>query len=88
MPCRMRAILLLSWCACFVYASQLSMRKVDGLVFTEEVNMDRLEKHIFACKLDLDGGRGGGAQLENMLAERLMHESALLMRTLRSYAVP
>ncbi len=65
------------------------MREVDGLVFTEEeVNLDRLEKHIFVWKLDLEGGGGRGAQIENMLAERLMRESALLMRTLQSYAVP
>jgi hypothetical protein len=62
---------------------------VDGLVYTEEeVNLDRLEKHIFVWKLDLEGGGGRGAQIENLLAERLMRESALLMRTLQSYAVP
>jgi hypothetical protein len=65
------------------------MREVDGLVFTEEeVDLDRLEKQIFVWKLDLEGGRGGKTQLESMLAERLMRESALLMRTLLSYASP
>jgi hypothetical protein len=65
------------------------MREVDGLVFTEEeVNLDRLEKHIFVWKLDMEGGRGGSSPLESMLAERLMRESALLMRTLMSYVPP
>jgi hypothetical protein len=63
------------------------MREVDGLVYTEEeVNLDRLEKHIFVWKMDLEGTRGSKSKLEMMLAERLMRESALLMRTLRSYA--
>jgi hypothetical protein len=56
------------------------MREVDGLVFTEEeVNLDRLEKHVFVWKLDLEGGRGRSSPLEVMLAERLMRESALLI---------
>jgi hypothetical protein len=66
------------------------MREVDGLVYTEEeVNLDRLEKHIFVWKLDLEGGVGeSNLHLEALLAKRLMRESALLMQTLRSYAVP
>jgi hypothetical protein len=63
------------------------MREVDALVYTEEeVNLDRLEKHIFVWKMDLEGTRGSKSALESMLAERLMRESALLMRTLRTYA--
>jgi hypothetical protein len=59
-------------------------------VYTEEeVNLDRLEKHIFVWKLDLEGGIGeSNLHLEALLAKRLMRESALLMQTLRSYAVP
>jgi hypothetical protein len=66
------------------------MREVDGLVYTEEeVNLERLEKHIFVWKLDLEGGVGeSNLHLEALLAKRLMRESALLMQTLRSYAVP
>ncbi len=66
------------------------MREVDGLVYTEEkVKLDRLEKHIFVWKLDLEGGMGdSNLHLEALLAERLMRESALLMQTLKSYAVP
>jgi hypothetical protein len=59
-------------------------------VYTEEeVNLERLEKHIFVWKLDLEGGVGeSNMHLEALLAKRLMRESALLMQTLRSYAVP
>ena len=66
------------------------MREVDGLVYTEEeVKLDRLEKHIFVWKVDLEGSMGeSNLHLEALLAERLMRESALLMQTLRSYAVP
>jgi hypothetical protein len=66
------------------------MREVDGLVYTEEeVKLDRLEKHIFVWKLDLEGGVGeDNLHLEALLAKRLMRESALLMQTLKSYAVP
>ncbi len=66
------------------------MREVDGLVYTEEeVKLDRLEKHIFVWKVDLEGSVGGSnLHLEGLLAERLMRESALLMQTLRTYAVP
>ena len=66
------------------------MREVDGLVYTEEeVKLDRLEKHIFVWKVDLEGGMSeSNLHLEALLAERLMRESALLMQTLRSYAVP
>ncbi len=42
-------------------------------------------RHVFVWKLDLEGGSGGSSPLEVMLAERLMRESALLMRTLLSY---
>jgi hypothetical protein len=82
----MWSLLLLCWCLLHASAASLSMREVDGLVFTEEeVNLDRLEKHIFVWKLDLEEGRGGSSPLEAMLADRLMRESALLMRTLLSY---
>ena len=66
------------------------MREVDGLVYTEEeVKLDRLEKHIFVWKVDLEGSMGeSNLHLEALLAERLMRESAMLMQTLRSYAVP
>jgi hypothetical protein len=85
-PSRMWTLLFLCWCVVYASAMTLSMREVDGLVFTEEeINLDRLEKHVFVWKLDLEGGRGGSSPLEVMLAERLMRESALLMRTLLSY---
>ncbi len=85
-PSSMWTLLVLCWCLLQASAAALSMREVDGLVFTEEeVNLDRLEKHVFVWKLDLEGGRGGSSPLEAMLAERLMRESALLMRTLLSY---
>jgi hypothetical protein len=66
------------------------MREVDGLVYTEEeVKLDRLEKHIFVWKVDLEGSMGeSNMHLEALLAERLMRESALLMQTLKSYAIP
>jgi hypothetical protein len=66
------------------------MREIDGLVYTEEeVKLDRLEKHIFVWKVDLEGGMGeSNMHLDALLAERLMRESALLMQTLRSYAIP
>ncbi len=66
------------------------MREVDGLVYTEEeVKLDRLEKHIFVWKVDLERSMGeSNLHLEALLAERLMRESTLLMQTLKSYAVP
>ncbi len=40
-------------------STSLTMREVDGLVYTEEeVNLERLEKNIFMWKLDLEGGVG------------------------------
>jgi hypothetical protein len=85
-PSSMWSLLILCWCLLQAGAASLSMREVDGLVFTEEeVNLDRLEKHVFVWKLDLEEGRGGSSPLEAMLADRLMRESALLMRTLLSY---
>jgi hypothetical protein len=83
-----QCLLLLGWW--IKISTTLTMREVDGLVYTEEeVNLDRLEKHIFVWKLDLEGGVGeSNLHLEALLAKRLMRESALLMQTLRSYAVP
>jgi hypothetical protein len=52
----------------------------------EEVDLLRLEKHIRVWKVDLEESRGGNRKLEVLLAQRLMRESALLMRTLRAYA--
>jgi hypothetical protein len=81
--------LLLCW-SLQAITSGLTMREIDGLVYTEEeVKLDRLEKHIFVWKVDLEEGVGeSNMHLEALLAERLMRESALLMQTLRSYAVP
>jgi hypothetical protein len=88
MSCMVRCLLLLGWW--IGISTSLTMREVDGLVYTEEeVNLERLEKHIFVWKLDLEGGVGeSNLHLEALLAKRLMRESALLMQTLRSYAVP
>ena len=85
-----RCVILLFWCVHHHFIAGLTMREVDGLVYTEEeVRLDRLEKHIFVWKLDLEGGVGeDNLHLEALLAKRLMRESALLMQTLRSYAVP
>jgi hypothetical protein len=82
--------LILYWWLQYSNAAGLSMREVDGLVYTEEeVKLDRLEKHIFVWKVDLEGGMSeSNLHLEALLAERLMRESALLMQTLKSYAVP
>jgi hypothetical protein len=62
-------------------------QEIDGLVYTvEEVDLLRLEKHISVWKVDLEESRGGNRKLEVLLAQRLMRESTLLMRTLRAYA--
>jgi hypothetical protein len=52
----------------------------------EEVDLLRLEKHINVWRVDLEESCGGNRKLEVLLAQRLMRESALLMRTLRAYA--
>jgi hypothetical protein len=52
----------------------------------EEVDLLRLEKHITVWKVDLEESRGGNRKLEMLLAQRLMRESVLLMKTLRTYA--
>jgi hypothetical protein len=52
----------------------------------EEVDLLRLEKHISVWKVDLEESRGGNRKLEVLLAQRLMRESSLLMRSLRAYA--
>jgi hypothetical protein len=85
-----QCLLLICWWLKYTGTSGLSMREVDGLVYTEEeVKLDRLEKHIFVWKVDLEGSVGeSNLHLEGLLAERLMRESALLMQTLRTYAVP
>ena len=70
------------------FCTSLSTQEIDGLVYTEEeLGLDRVEKHIFVWKMDLEESRGGGSQLELMLAKRLMVEGALLVKSLRSYAV-
>ncbi len=57
------------------------------MVYTvEEVDLLRLEKHISVWKVDLEESRGGNRKLEVLLAQRLMRESVLLMKTLRAYA--
>jgi hypothetical protein len=51
-PSSMWTLLILCWCILHANAATLSMREVDGLVFTEEeVNLDRLEKHVFVWKI-------------------------------------
>jgi hypothetical protein len=87
---RVQCFVLLYWWVHQPITAGLTMREVDGLVYTEEeVKLDRLEKHIFVWKLDLEGGVGeDNLHLEALLAKRLMRESALLMQTLKSYAVP
>ena len=63
-------------------------QEVDGLVYTEEeLGLDRVEKHIFVWRMDLEESRGSGSQLEMLLAKRLMLEGALLVKSLRSYAM-
>jgi hypothetical protein len=52
----------------------------------EEVDLLRLEKHISVWKVDLEESRGGNRKLEVLLAQRLMRESSLLIRSLRAYA--
>jgi hypothetical protein len=69
-----------------VPAHQLAMREVDGLVGTEELNFNPVEKHIFAWEIDLDDSPGVN-KLEMTLAQRLMQEGALLVNSLRAYAV-
>jgi hypothetical protein len=62
-------------------------QEIDGLVYTAEgVDLLRLEKHISVWKVDLEESHGGNRKLEVLLAQRLMRESTLLMRTLRAYA--
>ncbi len=57
----MQCLVLLGWWVHQAITAGLTMREVDGLVYTEEeVKLDRLEKHIFVWKLDLEGGVGEG----------------------------
>ncbi len=62
--------MLLCWWLQHIGTSGLSMREVDGLVYTEEeVKLDRLEKHIFVWKVDLEGSMGESSMhLEALLA--------------------
>ncbi len=78
MPRRVQCLLLLCWWLQLTCTSSLSMREVDGLVyFEEEVKLDRLEKHIFVWKVDLEGSMGeSNLHLEALLAERLMQKRA------------
>jgi hypothetical protein len=74
-------------CALWIPTSAWIGREIDGLVYTvEEVDLLRLEKHITVWKVDLEESRGGNRKLEMLLAQRLMRESVLLMKTLRTYA--
>jgi hypothetical protein len=74
-------------CALWIPTSAWIGREIDGLVYTvEEVDLLRLEKHISVWKVDLEESRGGNRKLEMLLAQRLMRESVLLMKTLRTYA--
>jgi hypothetical protein len=84
-------IMRCSWallvCALWIPTSAWIGREIDGLVYTvEEVDLLRLEKHISVWKVDLEESRGGNRKLEMLLAQRLMRESVLLMKTLRAYA--
>ena len=41
------------------FCTSLSTQEVDGLVYTEEeLGLDRVEKHIFVWKMDLEESRG------------------------------
>jgi hypothetical protein len=83
----MRCSWALLLCALWIPTSAWIDREIDGLVYTvEEVDLLRLEKHISVWKVDLEESCGGNRKLEMLLAQRLMRESALLMRTLRAYA--
>jgi hypothetical protein len=84
---RMRCLWALVLCALWIPISAWIGQEIDGLVYTvEEVDLLRLEKHISVWKLDLEESRGGNRKLEVLLAQRLMRESSLLMRSLRAYA--
>ncbi len=65
--------MLICWWLEYTGTFGLSMREVDGLVYTEEeVKLDRLEKHIFVWKVDLERSVGeNNLHLEGLLAERL-----------------
>jgi hypothetical protein len=83
----MRCSWALLLCALWIPTSAWIGREIDGLVYTvEEVDLLRLEKHISVWKVDLEESRGGNRKLEVLLAQRLMRESVLLMKTLRAYA--
>jgi hypothetical protein len=83
----MRCSWALLVCALWIPTSAWIGREIDGLVYTvEEVDLLRLEKHISVWKVDLEESRGGNRKLEMLLAQRLMRESVLLMKTLRAYA--
>jgi hypothetical protein len=83
----MRCLWALVLCALWITISAWIGQEIDGLVYTvEEVDLLRLEKHISVWKVDLEESRGGNRKLEVLLAQRLMRESSLLMRTLRAYA--
>jgi hypothetical protein len=83
----MRCLWALVLCAFWIPVSAWIGKEIDGLVYTvEEVDLLRLEKHISVWKVDLEESRGGNRKLEVLLAQRLMRESTLLMRSLRAYA--
>ncbi len=74
-------------CALWIPIGAWIGQEIDGLVYTvEEVDLLRLEKHISVWRVDLEESRGGNRKLEVLLAQRLMRESSLLMRSLRAYA--
>jgi hypothetical protein len=84
---RMRCLWALVLCALWIPIGAWIGQEIDGLVYTvEEVDLLRLEKHISVWKVDLEESRGGNRKLEVLLAQRLMRESSLLMRSLRAYA--
>ncbi len=63
------------------------VREMDGLVHTvEEVDLDPLQKYFHVWKMDMDERRGSVAKLETLLAQKIMMESAQLMKNLRIYA--
>ncbi len=74
-------------CALWIPIGAWIGQEIDGLVYTvEEVDLLRLEKHISVWRVDLEESRGGNRKLEVLLAQRLIRESSLLMRSLRAYA--
>ena len=75
------------WLLCNVLCGNaVRVAVVDSLVYTtEEVDLQRIEKHVGLWRFDLERHHGSGAMLESLMATRLMRECTLLMRALLQY---